>query len=284
MRRSTFVPIGLVATALALGACGSDASERKPAPTAADAFRSAQRPPGYEPGMYPVGGADKEPNDGLVVEHARGALEQRDVDRTLERHVRQLVACYERAGQAQRYAAGDVVLKFFVSSMGDVSNVLVTSTALGNWAVERCLVDEGKRIRFPAPGGGKATDFEYSLNFRSSGEVAVVDWESDVLAKEVGTLAPQLGTCGKLGPGTVKAVAYIEPSGGVASVGLASEEPLDGDAAACVVDQIQKWRVPTGAGRGHMVRTSFSVQPLNAAPSRPEARRLVKKTPRRQVR
>lgn len=276
---SLSLPLCVAAAGLWLGGCASDAPERKPA-APAEELRLGQRPPGYEPGMYPIGGGSKEPDDGLMVEHAKGALEQRDVDRMLERHERQLVACYERAGTAQRYAAGDVVLKFFVARSGDVSNVLVTNTALGNFAVERCLVDEGKRIRFPAPAGGKATDFEYSLSFRSSGEVPVVDWEPDMLAKEVGTLAPQLGTCGKLGPGSVKAVAYIEPNGGVASVGLSSDAPMDGDAAACVVDQIHRWRVPTGAGRGHFVRTSFSVQPLVAPAPRAEARRLVKKTRR----
>src|SRR5262245_60196751 len=105
MYRSIPIPTALAAAALGLlvsGACGSDAPERKPAPSPSEGLRLGERPPGYEPGMYPVGGGAREPQDGLVVEHTRGALEQRDVDRVLERHARSLVACYERAGGAQR--------------------------------------------------------------------------------------------------------------------------------------------------------------------------------------
>src|SRR5687768_12256613 len=148
MRRS-MVPMAVAAFALFAG-CASESPQRKKEARgpASDRYDTS-----YRPGSTQIGGG--EVNDGLEVEHTKGALEQRDVDRVLDRHVRSMSACYDRAGEAQRYASGDVLLRFFVSSAGEVSNVLVVESTLGNYPVERCLVVEGRKLRFPAPGGAK---------------------------------------------------------------------------------------------------------------------------------
>lgn len=224
--------------------------------------------PGWRPGgaRIPIG----EEDDGMEVEGTKGALDQRDVDKVLDERVRSLTPCYQQAGAAQRYAAGDVKLRFFVTSLGEVSNVLVVSSAIGNYEVERCLVTEGRKLKFPPPRGEKATDFEYALRFQASGEEKVVDWDDDVLAREAAQRAGQLASCGRLGPKPVRAVVYIQPGGAVASVGLACPGPMDQEASACAVEQIRKWRLPDD--RKHIVRASFMVgAPAPAAPSRARA-------------
>lgn len=239
----------------------------------------------YRPGEMPIGGGD--PNqDGMSLSFERGALDQNAVDDVLERSAATLIGCYKRAGVAQKYVAGNVVLRFFIASNGAVSDVRVVSSELGNYGVERCLVIEGSQIVFPAPGGNEGTDFEYSLRFRSSGEVAVLEWDPTNIAGELGILSPQLASCGVLGP-SVRAVAYIEPSGIVGSVGLAADFALDPMIAICVVEQIRKWRL---AGDGaHVVRTSFPVvaegkSELSSARRNDASRRSLKRAPRRSVR
>jgi len=236
--------------------------------------------PGWRPGTTPMGG---DSDDGMVLDPEKGALDQRSVDKVMDKRARTLSACYGQAGHAQRYASGEVSLRFYVTSFGEVSNVLITASQLGNFAVERCLVAEGKRIAFPAPQGGKATDFEYSLQFRSGRETSLVDWDGEVVARPVAAQVPQLGPCGVLGPAPVRAVVYIEPGGSVGSVGLASPSPLDTEASACAVSRIRRWRLPND--RSHVVRTSFTMNP-GAPPTMAEgsprpAVRLVKRvTPR----
>jgi hypothetical protein len=271
--------LGFIAPAL-LAACASTAPEqKKPA--------LAERATGDEssrPGTRPV--RTGEPDDGIVLEYEKGVLDQRLVDRVMDRRARALVACYPQAGAAQKYAAGQVSLRFFVTSSGEVSNVLVTASELGNYAVERCLVAEGRRITFPAPRGERATDFEYSLHFRSGREMTVVEWDTEVIARDVASQVGQLAPCGAIGPAPVRAVLYIEPGGGVGSVGLASDSPIDTEASSCAVQHIRRWRLPDD--RSHVVRSSFTFNPgsttVAANVARPPARLVKRVATRRPAR
>jgi TonB family protein len=249
--RSTWV---LVVVALA-GACASTAVEERATP-AAKVETARPLDPGWRPGNMPIKVGDEPSGDDMAVEGGRGTLEQREVDAVLGRHVKELVACAEQAGPARRYVSGTVALRFFVTSQGQVSNVLVVASSVGNFAVERCLVEQGRRISLPRPKGHKSTDFQYTLQFME-GDRPVVDWTGEKVARTVAQLSPRLESCGALGPAPVKAVLYIEPGGSVGSVGLASDSPLDVEAASCAVDQIRRWRLRDD--RRHVVRTSFSV-------------------------
>src|SRR5262245_26916775 len=266
------------AIALLAGCAGDAPTRRDDSSLSASGQGGGAR--GFRPGTRPVGG--DEPEDGLVVENELGSLNQQDVDRALERHVSTLVRCYERAGDAQKFAEGEVVLRFLVAGTGAVSYVLVVKNSLGNYAVERCLVVEARRIVFPSPGGRKETDFEYSLRFRSSGEIGVVAWDGDVFNKDLIALSPPLASCGPVG-GTVRVVAYIQPGGAVASLGLSSPDPIDSQAAICVVEQMRSWKLP--ADTTHVVRTDFPlVISAAAAPSPTRPSQLVKRSSRRSSR
>lgn len=248
-------------TALSLG-CASESQERRPRASQEPQDRAARgSAPRFKPGTWAVGDAD-EVESGVALQQEVGYLSQGDVERTLDRHVRVLTACYARAGEAQRYAQGKVVLRFLVQGTGKVRDVLVVSSELGSYVVERCLVVEGRGIPFPRPEGNQDTDFEYTLQFRSSGEVDVTHWDAGLLAKDLMAQAPSLQACGQVAREDVQAVAYVQPGGAVASVGLSSQGPLDVMNAMCVVEQIRKWRLP--AQNGHMVRTTFPLVASNA--------------------
>jgi TonB family protein len=216
----------------------------------------------------------------MTIQPAKGALDQRDVDKVLDRQVQSLTPCYEQAGAAQKYAGGDVKLRFFVTSSGEVSNVLVTESDVGNFEVERCLVTGGRKLKFPPPQGGKATDFEYALRFQPSGNARVVEWDDGALARDVAQLSHHLAACGSLGPKPVRAVVYIQPGGAVGSVGLACGGPIDVQASTCAVEQIRKWRLRDD--HQHIVRAGFLVSATAApAPAPPAAKAKLKRSTHR---
>ena len=124
-------------------------------------------------------------DQGMDMQMSIGVLDERAVDRAMEPHVPAMVDCFERAGDARRYLSGQVVLRFVVEASGSVSDIHVIKNELGNYPVERCLIDVGRRIAFPRPEGNRRTDFEYSLRFRSTGEMRVLNWNGDDVANRV---------------------------------------------------------------------------------------------------
>src|SRR5215207_7550276 len=216
----------------AFGVCGGAGAgeQRTDDPSLSQAAAAEVTAPAkaWRPGetQIPLG---EEKDEDVDLDFAQGYLNQGDVNEVLERHTGRLTSCYDRANSAKHFAGGQVKLRFLVGADGVVRDVLVIDTEIGNYPVERCLVVEGRKIPFPRPGGASGADFEYSLEFRSTRQTHVVDWQKDVLRKRVMAKLPSLGRCGSPGAGgdrPVAAVAYISPRGSIVSVGLASAGPL----------------------------------------------------------
>jgi len=200
----------------------------------------------------------------MEVDNELGVLETEDVEVALEGHLDEVRDCYQRAGRAQRYAQGKVVLRFLIGGSGRADDVLVVESNLGNYDVERCLVDVGRRIAFKAPEGHKATTFDYPVEFRSTNEMTVLDLEGLKVERDLSVFLPQLAACGQLGPNDVAAIMYIEPTGFPGSVGLASEATLDEQVGNCVVQTIRKWKMSTVLP-GRALRCSFSIPAVIAS-------------------
>ena len=204
-----------------------------------------------------------------------GVYDGADIEQTLAEHLDEVRGCYGRAGRAQKYAGGKVTLRFIVNGEGKPSDVLVIATDLGNYDVERCLVDVGRRVQFPAPDGKKATTFEYPVEFKSTREVDVQDLDGSLkIDHDVSMLARSLGVCGSVADGQVSASFYIEPNGTIGSVGLAAQTPLNEQAGTCVVRTMRRWKMSTSLP-GRMLRCKVKMPPVIATataeptPSRP---------------
>ena len=200
---------------------------------------------------------------GMNVDSELGVLETDDVEATLADHFEDIRGCYGRAGKAQRYAGGRVLLRFLVNGDGTAQDVWVIESSLGNYDVERCLVDVGRHISFHAPTGGKSTTFEYPVEFRSTNQVAVMDIDGPKVEHDVAVLLPQLAACGQVAPEGVSAIIYIEPNGFPGSVGLAAGAALDEDAGDCIVQTIRGWKMSTTLP-GRVMRATFNIPPVIA--------------------
>jgi hypothetical protein len=206
-----------------------------------------------------------------------GYLDEGSVDAAMAPHLPAMIRCFDRAGNARRYLSGQVVLRIFARSNGSVSDVQVIKNELGNYPVERCLIAVGQRIVFPPPEGGRGTDFEYSLGFRSTGELAVLNSDSSDVATHVASDCDLL-SCGALGPERVDAIAYVEPAGNIGSVGFVSRGPIDPAAAACAEAQITKLRV--SERHSDVVMRSVFPMVLAARSNKVEANRISKRSRR----
>jgi TonB family protein len=207
----------------------------------------------------------------MTVDNELGVLDTEDVEATMKDHFDDIRGCYRRAGKAQRYAGGRVMLRFLVGGDGAPQDVLVIESTLGNYDVERCLVEAGRRIAFHAPSGHKPTTFEYPVEFRSTNQVAVLDVDGMKMERDLSVLLPRLAACGQLAAMDANAIVYIEPNGFPGSVGLAASTTLDEDVADCMVQTIRGWKMSSTLP-GHVMRAAFNIPPViataDATPSR----------------
>jgi TonB family protein len=204
----------------------------------------------------------------MQMQNELGVVETADVEEVIESHFDEIRGCYQRAGKAQKYAAGKVTLRFLVNGNGQADDVLVIESNLGNYSVERCLVDVGRRITFKAPAGNKPTTFDYPVEFRSTQEMAVLDLEGPKIEHDLLGLLPRLASCGRLGAEDVTAFMYIEPNGFPGSVGLAAATNFDEQVAGCIIQMIRHWRM-SAVLPGHVLRCNFSIPAVLASAEPP---------------
>jgi TonB family protein len=233
----------------AAGGCGHDAgtkrAQRQPVRRVAE-IRQAQ------------------PGTDMELQSELGVVETVDVEEVLEGHFEEIRGCYQRAGKAQKYAAGKVTLRFLIAGSGQCDDVLVVESDLGNYGVERCLVDVGRRITFKAPTGNKATTFDYPVEFRSTQEMAVLNMDGPKMEHDISGLLPRIAACGQLASDQVTAIMYIEPNGFPGSVGLAGATNLDEGVAGCIIQKIRRSKMSTVLP-GRVLRCNFSIPPLLAS-------------------
>jgi len=225
------------------------------------------------------------PGDGpaeMKVDNELGVLDTQAVEETLEGHFEEVRGCYTRAGKAQRYAGGKVLLRFLIEGDGHAKDVLVVESSLGNYEVERCLVEVGRRMVFDAPNGAKATTFDYPVEFRSTNQVAVLDIDGLKIERDVAAFLPQLASCGPVAEGDAVAIMYIEPNGLPGSVGLAAGSTLDEDAGDCVVQTVRRWRMSASLP-GRVLRATFGIPPVIASASASAGSPTAADLPRRGV-
>lgn len=272
MRRH-FLLLMCVAATVALG-CASDLEIRPDDAPRKQAKKNQHK--GWATGE--VASDDKS----MGMEMSVGYLDEHSVDRSIRPHERAMASCFARAGEARKYLSGEIVMRFVVSATGATSDVQVIRNGLGSYPVESCLVLQAKQIVFPAPEGRRSTDFEYSMNFTSTGERSVVPWNGEEMARHLYGISSDLADCGRIGGSDVDVIAYVEPGGAIGSVGFASQGALDPTAAVCAVALMRKIRISDGptSHSSVVLRATF---PMTLAFERPagDTQKLSKRSKRR---
>jgi hypothetical protein len=212
---------------------------------------------------YEVREAPTEEHDGsgMDIQTEQGSLDQDDAEDAIRQHWSRLVRCYDEAGPARDFAGGPVTLRFEVAVDGRTQAVHVLESKLGSLEVERCLMGAARAIRFPRPHGNSRASFEYSLEFRSTGEVPVVELPPEATAAALPALLTRLSlACQELGVDEVTATLYIDRQGEVRSLGFSSRRPFPDDAAGCVARTLRASQIPVDVEGSAVGRTLLALR------------------------
>jgi hypothetical protein len=244
----------LLASLLASGGAGCGGSEKPvAAPAPAEDTVGRRRVPPDD---------DEESDDGVEIEGLRGHLERSDIEAGVSPHHEELSACFTSRVGKRRFLGGQVELKWLVARDGAVKQVVVTTSDLGAWEVEKCLLEVGRSMHFARPKGGEA-EFSLPLDFPARG--AVLPWDGDKATMEVEKHLPDLAQCTDTGagaaaaPGEVVVTLYVGTRGQVQSAGFAAEGPVDDTWADCAATLMQGWTLSDP--RGKVAKLAFRYTP-----------------------
>ena len=245
--RSTPTLLAIVA-GLALAGCGGS-SKKAPAPPA---------PPADDAGGQAAESGDED--EELEVVSTRGKIDPEVVSRAIEPHARTLEACYVDQVGRRKWLGGGLELTWEVAGDGTVTAVKLSSSDLGAWAIEKCVLEVARQLSSGAPRGNKPARVSAPLTF-SAGSGAVA-WDQGLAEQAVGGKTKDLAGCPRKGapqPTNVAITMYVGTRGKVQSVGFASPSGFDDAWADCAEGKAMAWALTDP--RGKVAKLSFVYNP-----------------------
>jgi hypothetical protein len=106
-----------------------------------------------------------DPSPDMVVDGTEGTLDTVDVEEAIKRHRGELLDCYKLGRRSTKNGYGRALLRFFVDGKGEVVDVAILESTVGNGRIERCLADIAVGVKLPPPNGHKPTTFDYPIEF-----------------------------------------------------------------------------------------------------------------------
>jgi hypothetical protein len=90
-----------------------------------------------------------------------GGLDKDQIRAVIDRHIGEVIYCYEKGLQVQAGLSGRVGIRWVINGSGIVQTAAVESTSLKNASVEGCIVNHLRSWKFPHPVGGVNVKVEY---------------------------------------------------------------------------------------------------------------------------
>lgn len=231
----------LLTLAIASGACGgSTPAPKQPEPVVS-----------HTPTRVPI--EDEEPEEGVQIVGARGRMDVAVIEEGIAPHKQALSDCYMTNVNRRRWLGGQILLHWEINKEGTVTAVRLVETepgtSLGNWPIEKCLLEVARQATFGKPIGGD-TDFQIPLEFAAKGKATA--WNEDQALRAVGGQTAKLDACAKKTkahkPDDVTITLYVGPGGKAQSVGFASKNSIDDAWADCAEKAALGWRLPDPKG------------------------------------
>lgn len=235
------------------GACAGSTADRR-----ADESAAKRADRGYT--VRAASGEEEGDGGGVAMRSQSGSIDQEDAEDAITRRFPALTRCYENSGPARDFASGAVKLGFTVGLDGKPVSVHVIESNLGSYEVERCLTSTAATIQFPRPHGHGWAVVDYSIEFRSTGEISVADLPEGTITPSVPALARAVASaCHDLGVDEVHTTLYVDRHGSVRSAGFSSARPLPDATGACVAEALRQTTVAADVRGNGLGRLAFSL-------------------------
>lgn len=202
--------------------------------------------------------------DIIQVRGAKGFLEMHQIRAGVAESLAAFNDCYRNRLKQRRFLRGDLLLEILVEHTGDVGTTLIVEGDVGDWLVERCVLEEARRMRFESPRGGNSQAvFRVPLHFASD-QPAIGSWPGELTAAAAAKRVADIDTCGggaSQAPSEVTVTLYIGERGAVQSAGFSSAHmtPIHDSWAECAAKVVEAWTFPDPTGR--IVKTAFGYRP-----------------------
>jgi outer membrane biosynthesis protein TonB len=198
-------------------------------------------------------------NKKVGVQGIHGTLSPFDVKVTMDKQSKAFAKCHEPRVRKVPSLAGGVEFNIRVLDSGEVADVLVRQSDLGDRILERCFSEVIRRTKFPAPHGGEAT-VQWNMALAPARKHrAPEEWDSDrierVLKKNRGEL---LETCDVKRVGAITVTAYVSKRGKVLAAGVAAPDDRSAEHFDCIADELRGWSMPKP--RKGVAKVSFALR------------------------
>ena len=105
---------------------------------------------------------------GGAEEAFEGSMDREAIKRVVQRHLKQLRACYNRVLDKNPSAQGKVVLNWTILAKGRVGKARSVNSEISNKKMLNCMTRRLKAWKFPAPPDGQVGDITYPFIFTQS--------------------------------------------------------------------------------------------------------------------
>jgi len=237
---------------------------------------------------------EDEPEDGVTFKKQKGQISQEAIEAGLAPIKEAMTDCYNSRVGKRKWLGGEVNLKWELKADGSVKSVKITASNVGDWAVEKCLLDLAWNATFEKPSGGDA-DFDLPLTFTPTR--ITQDWDDDKSLKAIGGQLAQLDDCPEgpkpkgpvkkakkpkkkpppkkvadkkdekperpepKAPSNVLVTVYVGPQGKTQAIGFSSPTSEIGNKWAMCAEKIAAaWRLPDPKGAIAKLKITYKAQ------------------------
>lgn len=181
----------------------------------------------------------------VKVSGIEGTLHNFDVKVRIEERAREFAKCQESRSKRLQMLSGSIEFGIHVKHSGDVSDVDLRASDVGDRELERCFIDVIRRVHFPKPNGGDA-NVSYTMLLGPAGKGREPEqWNpgrvQHVVAKHGGDLSEE---CSLPTGEAFTVTAYVNASGRVISAGVAGNAMSETERFDCIAKQLASWSMP----------------------------------------
>jgi hypothetical protein len=221
--------------------CGSEISQQpvRRAPIVEPAFETM---PDWKASQKSAAtpGANK-----VAVRGIEGTLGNFDVKVKFDEHAREFSSCHEKRARKVPMLAGRIEFGIHVTRNGEVSEVDLRASDVGDRELERCFVEIVRAIHFPPPHGGDA-NVSYTMLLGPAGKGREPEqWNAGRVQAVAAKHGQDLRQECSLDRGEAFTItAYVNASGRVVAAGVAGMAMAAPERFDCIAEQLAHWPMP----------------------------------------